>query len=79
MNLEKNFERSQEIYKTLSSKSALQDRTNLSLKEYFKKYYWFLPKEIIENIEKINEEFEEYNNNSRENLIDFQELPFRIV
>lgn len=55
MNFLENLNSHSEIYKKLGSKEAHKDFTKLPLKEYYQKYYWFLPQEIIDNIDNIND------------------------
>lgn len=53
MNFLQNFEKRDEIYMNLGSKKAHLDLQELSPVEYYKKYFWFLPREIIDNMDLI--------------------------
>lgn len=46
----------------LTSLEYIEDSKNLSREELFKKYYSFMPKDILDNIDKIYEEYDKINN-----------------
>ena len=64
MNFFENLENQEKIYKRMNSKEAKKDLLNLSATEYYKKYYWFLPEEIINNMDKIIDEINRNNINN---------------
>lgn len=59
MNFFENLDKHSEIYKNIVSKKAANDFTTLTPTEYYRKYYWFLPNEIIDNMDKICKNKEE--------------------
>ena len=54
MNFGEKLDKNSAIYSNLTSSNFRTDYMQLSPKSLYKKYYWFLPESIIENMNDIN-------------------------
>lgn len=58
------MEKSRQIYESINSPEYYKDAKELDRCEFFRKYYYFLPEELLKNIDKIYLEYDKIKNNN---------------